>query len=354
MATIPLQDGIDNKTLKAFEGEFTKSQHRRLTLLNQLRVRCENNPASTTELWECVKGEQGITKRQLQRDLEKMAATYELNCTQRGRTKLWSVTPDSARYVLPVLDENAALAFHLAEGLLRDLLPASVISSLTLWFSESKKLLQKKYPQNPWYQRLTTKREGLALDPPEIDPLILASVFANLKKGALLKIEYQSAAGQSTEREIAPAGIVASNQTLYVLDYNKKHESYTTYALHRIQQATDGYLDASVPSVDDFEEYVDWGFNEFYASDDEIELVADFHPQVSRKMLEYTLLENQTTQVLTDKWLRVTGMLYETSSLRTWLLGYGNLVRVISPPELVAALDTLRQPPPPPPAAAVE
>lgn len=347
MAELPQQDGMDDETRRKFgRGELTKQQVRHLNILNQLTTK--GAPMSTAELREVVG--LGVTKRQFQRDLEHMAQTYDLSCSGKGRSKYWSVKPGSRpRFVLPVLDENAALAFHLADGLLREVLPEDAVQALTPWFVESKKLLAQKNPDNPWYERLTNKREGMQLDPPAIDATVLGNIYLALQKGYKLKIRHTNALGTQKEHLIAPAGIVASNQTLYLLTYSTKHEDYTSYAVHRITEALLDYSPGTVPKVEDFLDYVDCYFNEFYLGEDEFSLTADFHPHVQRKMLEYQLADDQQTKVLSDGWVRVTATVDLTGSLLTWLLGYGNLVRVIGPKELVAKLDDRRQAPPPPP-----
>ena len=98
---------------------------------------------TTTDLW-CKVAADKVTKRQLQRDLNEMAERYDLVCETRGRTKYWSVQRgDRPRYVLPVLNEESALAFQLAQDFLRYLLPNTIARSLTPWFDESAKLLAK-------------------------------------------------------------------------------------------------------------------------------------------------------------------------------------------------------------------
>jgi len=348
MAELPQQDGLDDATRRRFGSkELTDQQSRHLNILRQITA--NGRALSTSELWQMVGKDAAVTQRQLQRDLEKMADIYELDCLIQGRQKLWSVKPGSQpRFVLPVLDENAALAFHLAESLLKEILPDNVLGSLKPWFAESGKLLALKNPDNPWYERLTSKLEGIQLDAPDIDAKVITTVYQALQKKLNLKITHLKAGGAQKDHVVSPAGIVASKQTLYLLAYSTKHEDYTSFAMHRIIDAVLDYTPAVVPNVDDFSNYVDWYFNEFYAHDDEIYLVADFHESVQRKMLEYELAENQQTELLSDKWLRVKATVYETGSLQAWLLSYGNRVRVIAPTSLADKLDLLRQPAPPP------
>ena len=352
MAELPKQDGLDDETRRRFSSkELSNQQARRMKIMQQSFAK--GSPLSTSDLAQIF----GITGkaalRQLQRDMESVADTYDLVCTSHGRSKLWSVKPGSSpRYVLPVLDQNAALAFHLAESLLKEILPANVLGSLKPWFSESGKLLSQKNRENPWYERLTSKREGMQLYSPEIDPKVTLVVYEALQKKLDLKITHNKATGEKKVHTVSPAGIVASNQTLYLLTYSKKYGDYTSYAMHRIAEAELGYTTVAVPAIDEFLEYVDWGFNEFYEQDDEISLVVDFDEIVQRKMLEYALSDDQQTELLSDKWLRVTATVYETGSLHAWLLSYGNRVRVIEPEPLATKINALRKPAPPPPRTA--
>jgi predicted DNA-binding transcriptional regulator YafY len=356
MAELPPQDGVDDETRGSLSSHGLTSRQitRNLQILRHLNN--SGQPASTADLWAAVGGTETISKRNLERDLKHMLNRHDLVCAVRGRTNLWSIKPGSKpKFVLPVLNQDAALAFILAKELLRQFLPDNAFGALKPWFAESTTLLQKSKPQNPWYQRLVSRREGMVLDPPAIDPRILATVYEALREGEQLTIQYIKPDKSVKTRQVSPAGIVASNQTLYLLTYAADNEDgpYRGYALHRVTSAVRAYTTATVPDVQAFHQYVQDEFNEFFLEDfdDEIKLVADFHPHAQRKLLEYQLSDDQQTAVLADGWLRVKATVYATGALQTWLLGYGNLVRVIGPRKMVKALDAMRQPPPPPPVA---
>jgi len=354
LAKLPQQDGMDDTTRRSLgrHGLTFTQITRHLKILRHLTS--TGQPASTSELWAAVGGKPEIDKRNVQRDLEYMLEHYDLVCEERGRSKLWSIKPGgNPKFVLPVLDQDAALAFTLAKELLSKFLPDNAFGALKPWFAESEVLLQKNNPQNPWYQRLASKREGMALAPPAIDSSMLATVYDSLRHGEQLIIQYVKPDKSLNTRQVSPAGIVASNQTLYLLTYaaDDEDDPYRGYALHRVTSAVRAYTPATDPDVQAFHEYVQNEFNQFFLFDDEIKLVADFHPHAQRKLLEYQLSDGQQTAVLADGWLRVKATVYATGALQTWLLGYGNLVRVIGPKKLVKALGAMRQPPPPPPVA---
>ncbi len=345
MPQLPQQDGIDLSTQRKFaKTELTDAQSRRMTILHHLTS--SGKAASTSELFDIVAADK-VTKRQLQRDLNEMTERYDLVCVTHGRTKYWSVRHGvKVRYMLPVLNEEAALAFQLAKDVLHYLLPDTIASSLTPWFDESAKLLAKHHANNLWHQRVVTQREGLRLQAPAIDQAVLAVVYQALRQGNQVKITYRKASGKLREHQLAPAGLVASNQTLYLLAFSAKHQDYTSFAMHRITQASDAYMPAQVPDVGHFLKYVNGPFNQFYENDQPIALVVDFDDDVQRKMLEYKLSADQQIAELSDGWLRVKATVHDTGGLRTWLCGYGRHARVIDPPELVAALKALHRKPP--------
>ncbi|MFZ4624313.1 MAG: hypothetical protein ACOYNF_08770 [Rhodoferax sp.] len=116
METLPQQDGLDDATGRVFgRTEFSRHQTRHMKILNKLTA--NGGAMSTLDLFKVVDDGE-VSLRQFQRDLKIMAAHYRLDCNPRGSSKVWSIPKGSSpRYVLPVLDQNAALAFHLAEGL---------------------------------------------------------------------------------------------------------------------------------------------------------------------------------------------------------------------------------------------
>jgi len=218
MAELPQQDGVDDETRGSLSSHGLTSRQitRNLQILRHLNN--SGQPASTAELWAAVGGTETISKRNLERDLKHMLKRHDLVCAVRGRTNLWSIKPGSKpKFVLPVLNQDAALAFILAKELLRQFLPDNAFGALKPWFAESTTLLQRSKPQNPWYQRLVRKREGMAMAPPAVDPRVLATVYEALREGEQLRIQYVKPDKSQNERLVSPAGIVASNQTLYLL-----------------------------------------------------------------------------------------------------------------------------------------
>ena len=91
-------------------------------------------------------------------------------------------------------------------------------------------------------------------------------VYQALRQGNQVKITHRNTSDQLREHQLAPAGLVASNQTLYLLAFSAKHQDYTSFAMHRITQASDAYMPAKVPNVRHFLDYVKLQFNLFYGN----------------------------------------------------------------------------------------
>ena len=118
----------------------------------------------------------------------------------------------------------------------------------------------------------------------------------------------------------------------------------TTFALHRVIKAeVQHYAVAELLEEGSFQDHVDEEFLKIFLSEDELVLELVFAPRAAPIMREYRLSEDQVLEELPDRSLRVTASVSDTAALRSWLLSYGALVKVVAPESLrdgiVAALN---------------
>ena len=295
---------------------------------------------SCSEIYEALKDRDGIGsfhKRTIQRDMEVLSQKYDLAEKQTGRAKIWTKKQGATLpYVLHDLDDDAAAAFLIAEQQLVQLLPASVLVRLAPWFYESRALLEASDPgEDPWYERVVTVSESFPMEPPSIKPEVIEAVYKALRKKCQLKIAYCNRSGQEKTHTVNPEGLISARKTLYLAATLGDFEHITTFALHRVQQAeVKEYDEADLLEEGSFHEHVQEEFLTFYRSDEPIPLVADFHPNAAVTMQEYRLAKDQVVEKLEGGWLRVKATIYDTDQLRTWLLGYGPLLKVVGPESL--------------------
>ena len=347
MPDFPPRDGMDDVTRRQFNSQLTKEQRRQLAILSLFKN--SDSPLSCSDICKVLEEREGIggvCKRTIQRDMDLIAKKFGLAEKQKGRTKLWYRKPGAAlTRIIPVLDSDAAAAFLIAEQQLEQLLPASVLVRLAPWFHESHALLESSDAgEDPWYERIATVSDSFPMEPPNIDAEVIEAVYHALREKWQLKINYRNRSGQEKVHVLNPEGLISARRTLYLAATIAGHDDIMTFALHRVIKAeVQHYAVAALLEEGSFQDHVDDQFLTFYVSDDELALELIFEPWAAPIMREYRLSEDQVIEELPDRSLRVTASVSDTEALRSWLLSYGALVKVVAPESLrdgiVAALN---------------
>jgi predicted DNA-binding transcriptional regulator YafY len=131
--------------------------------------------------------------------------------------------------------------------------------------------------------------------------------------------------------QIEPYRLVFAQGGLYVVAYVPEYNQLRTFAVERIQSLSIGeerFEPVDLP-VDAFANSL--GVNQ--GTPERIEIV--FEPRIARYVKERTWHSSQRLEEAADGSLTMTMDVCNDFALRSWILGFGRLARVVSPPELV-------------------
>jgi predicted DNA-binding transcriptional regulator YafY len=133
------------------------------------------------------------------------------------------------------------------------------------------------------------------------------------------------------EYVIDPYRLVFAQGSLYVVGYVAEYGELRTFAVERIQSLSvteERFQPVDLPS-DAFANSL--GVNE--GTPERIEIV--FEPRIARYLKDRVWHSSQQTQEAADGTLTMALNVCNDWALRSWILGFGPLARVVSPPELV-------------------
>ncbi len=133
------------------------------------------------------------------------------------------------------------------------------------------------------------------------------------------------------EYVIDPYRLVFAQGSLYVVGYVAEYRELRTFAVERIQSLSvteERFQPVDLPA-DAFANSL--GVNE--GTPERIEIV--FEPRIARYLKDRVWHSSQQTQEAADGTLTMTLNVCNDWALRSWILGFGPLARVVSPPELV-------------------
>lgn len=302
-------------------------------------------PATTTSsvLQEKLK-ERGfeVDLRSIQRDLQKLSATFPLVCSQQSPRR-WSLVGD-ASLALPKMNPATALALCLAEEHLNALLPKSVSDQLAPQFRNARRYLdsQEGNEMTHWARRVRSLPNGKALRPAQVEARIWSDVSQALLQRRQLQVAYLSRSkGELGHLRLHPAGLVSRHAITYLIASVDGYDDLRQFALHRLREVE--CLDLAARPHDDFDidRYTRGGGFNSPGPVGQVELVADVSPQIAWLLGETPLGDDQhLTPLPGSDWYRLRARVPDDQETQWWVFGLGENARIHAPP---AWADALRQ-----------
>lgn len=293
-----------------------------------------------------------IDKRSLQRDLSGKLSNFPIYCNSEEKPYRWGYREnawfDPRR--LPAQDTPSALALHLAASHLNHLLPQGVLDQLTPQFRAASDYLDGMEHNGlaHWARRVRSLPNGKALLPAELSPHIWERVSTALVENRQLRVEYRSRSkGDAKTLRIHPAGLVTRHSISYLIGTVNDYDDLRQFALHRIQSAE--LLDALAREHQDFDidRYIEGGAFAWRQAPQEVELIADIHPQIAWLLNETPLSREQRLESLEGSdWQRLYARVPLDQETLWWIFALNDQIRVHAPKvwveEIGRKLESLR------------
>lgn len=291
---------------------------------------------STRELHQRLVDESfDVSIRTIQRDLDWLSGTFPLISEVRGKSHYWQWMKGSPGLEIPAMNRQTALVFRLTAQYLRSLMPGNVLKLLDPYFDRASEALQDT-PLADWDERVIQIDPGMPMSSPEIDPKARDVVFEALLDGLRFKAEYaRRYESESRTLEVNPLGIVTRDQVTYLVCTIWDYEDIRQIALHRISKVK--LLAKEATAVEGFElmRYVtnDLAFS-YPESPCQLKLKALFDEGAAFHLTERQISDDQVLQKTKSGLYRLTATVADTSTLRWWLLGFGDGAEVLGPKSL--------------------
>lgn len=279
-----------------------------------------------------------VTKRSVERDLEKLSQIFAFTSETEGKTAYWFWPKDAVLMDVPGLDPSAALALTLSRQNLEGLLPASVLNLLNPWFNRASEVLDShsQQPLGHWKRKVRALARGPNMAIPKVKADVHTAVTEALLTGHQLEARYR-ARGQTRGKEtrLHPLGLVTRDGLMYLVATAWEYPNAYQYALHRFDSAVVTEESVSKPAGFDLDDYIQQQAAFSYpTSGKALKLVADFEPKAAEHVIERPLAGDQTHHEQPDGRIRIAATVPDTSEIRWWLNGYADRVEIIGPAAL--------------------
>ena len=316
-------------------GKFT--QHRRLDRLRELLMR---HPKGLT-LYEMADALE-VTTRTMRRYLKEMDRHYDLERveTKGGGALLWKIRASELPRKVE-LRRTQAYAFLAARRLFEPMKGSTLYEEIDI--ATNKLLAFSRRPgRGPNAGRADARLEERFLYLPyapknysekteELDDLFQA--VADLKP---LKMRYRSAGKPKEDKVlIHPYAMVLHRDSIYCVGYHLEKEEVRTFVLDRMR-------DTELVYTENFELPDDFKIDEYFQgelgvfkSDKKVKVVVEFDAQGAEYARLRKVHPSQKLVNLPEGGLRLTMTVGSLNPVTSWVLEWGERIRVVEPPELV-------------------
>lgn len=277
------------------------------------------------------------TQRTVQRDLVKLSERFPIASDDRDATYGWSWMQGAKGLELPSMDPATALAFHLVEQYIPELLPPSVRNALDMHFERARHVLNdvSDEPVAAWPKRVAVIHQTLPHHTPETNPEVGDTIYRCLLERKQFRATYRSRThDESRTYRITPLGLVVYRQLIYLVATINDYTDPVQLALHRFETAEALDQTAKEPEGFSLEKYIQEGAFE-YGAGEEITLKLRVTPEIAYHLSECPLSRDQALEPNpdSDDYI-VEAKVLESAQLQWWLRGFGPLVEILGPEKL--------------------
>lgn len=283
----------------------------------------------------------------VQRRLEEMLKDSLVVMEQRGRAKYWRKVAGAsglAAKAAGMMTYDEALALQTLRRFSTWRIPTLVAETLSPLFDVAGKRLatvnnEHEGRYRKWIDKIEVETGSFALQYPEVDPDIFATVSQALFNEQKLEIVYQSRTKvDNTEAKVVhPLGLVEVGGLVYLVAAMLRHPNPAMYRLDRLVRATMLPESFAYPRGFRLSEYVREQRQFDFMVEGEIDLRLRFRNGAGNHLLEAPLSDNQQVRQ-SDDTLEVCGTVLLSQRLRWWLRAFGPNVEVLGPESLRSEL----------------
>jgi predicted DNA-binding transcriptional regulator YafY len=312
-----------------------RSQHHAISrLLEILKKLPARSPGITArDMMTCLKDAgYDCSKRTVERDLNELAAHFQLICNDKGTPYGWHWMPQAAPDI-PALTMADAMSLHLVEESLRPLLPAAILESLKPRFQQARKKMDALGKSNPnvrWFEKVRQVPASLPLLPPNIADGVLETLQEAILENLQIEAAYRrQEAKKNQELRLHPIGLVQRGPVTYLVATAFDYTDARLFAVHRFRKARK--LSEPAHKLEGFslDDYIGEGALHF-GNGETIRLVARVSNWLAAILTETPLATDQILKKEGEDFI-LKAKINDTWQFRWWILSQGDAITVLKP-----------------------
>jgi predicted DNA-binding transcriptional regulator YafY len=303
-------------------------------LLDTLKLVPRSRWANTAEIHDqlLALGHE-VTRRTVQRDLEALATSYDIECDRRDKAFAWRWAAGAQMPVIPSLDLSKALAFQFMDKELGELMPSSVKEALAPWLKEAQRVVQAggNVGATRWLRKVAFEPLGPPLQPARVAPgtlsLVIEALYLERQVTAEYKGRYET--GFKTVR-VHPLGLLKTGLVTYLVVRFDGYQDVRQLAAHRLRRVR--ILDAAAVGPKGFELQTYLKSEGLTGGGGQLCTVhLEMIDQAAAHLQDTPLASDQVIQSCEHKpgWVSVRATVMDSPRLAWWISGFdGQVVRM--------------------------
>ncbi|NQZ88483.1 MAG: WYL domain-containing protein [Colwellia sp.] len=279
-----------------------------------------------------------VSKRTVERDLDKLSDLMGLRWCDSPEGYKWAYI-NHARELLPALSPSEALLLLQAKEHLQNIMPMSALQSLEPRFDKAESTLSQNQKMAGWKSKLKVMHGMVPLITPKVPDEIREQIYDAVLKEQQVIINYQKNSGVVSDYILNAHGLIIKDYVQYLVASKVSSPNILQlFKLSQIKKVDHQYFDNLSCSVN-IADFLNSDVSGFLIKPDPIKLKMKIAGPALQLLSHSKLSTDQSIHYYTAKTGRDCGVLTATVELTYtlihFLLGYGKLIEVVEPQELI-------------------
>jgi len=281
--------------------------------------------------------------RAIYRDLEVLQKLpAPIYTDKNGKESYWKIDPDFRKNLTIPFTLSELLSVYLARDSIRPLDGTVFADSLQSLFEKLWAVLPK-----PLFRQMVDLRGAFLSGIPAQKEYRTYQEFIQIIRDAIqerktLRLQYEPRDQKSAERDVDPYAVHLRNGNLYMIGYCHMRKDIRTFLVDRMHKIKLKEETFEPPVGFSLESYLRHSFGMF--TEELVRVKVRFHKSLTRYLLERRWHASQKNKKLKDASLELSFEVAGTKEIKTWIMGFGSLAKVLEPAFLVKEMrDDLRK-----------
>jgi predicted DNA-binding transcriptional regulator YafY len=272
--------------------------------------------------------------RAVYRDLEILEELrFPIYSDKNGRESYWKIDPDYRNRLSVPFTLGELLSLYLAQDSIRPLEGTLLYDSLDDLFNKIRAVL----PKSLFKQMLELRGSFISGIPAQKDygtyREFIKIIRQAIEERKTLRLAYHPLNQPPAERKVDPYAVHLHSGTLYLIGHCHMRRDIRFFVVDRMQKIKLTDESFTMPLNFSLEKYLRHSFG--MMREDLVRVRVRFHKSLTRYLLERRWHASQKNKKLPDGSLELSFEVAGTKEIKTWILGFGSLAKVLEPAELV-------------------